>query len=69
MGSENTVTSPCYPFLAQTFGPSVFIWGIGLWVVKLIQVRMYSRRKVVGVGLIVVFRPLDWLLVTHFTFI
>lgn len=37
IASENTVVSPCYPFLAQTFGSVVFIWGIGLWVVKLIQ--------------------------------
>jgi hypothetical protein len=36
--SENVVVSPCYPILSQTFGPTVFIWGVGLWVVKLIQV-------------------------------
>lgn len=35
---ENIVLTPCYPILAQTFGSTVFVWGIGLWVVKLIQV-------------------------------
>lgn len=45
IASENTVVSPCYPFLAQTFGSVVFIWGIGLWVVKLIQVRISMKGE------------------------
>ena len=36
---ENQVLTSCYPVLAQTFGSTVFVWGAGLWVVKLIQVQ------------------------------
>ncbi|KAG2200451.1 hypothetical protein INT47_011431, partial [Mucor saturninus] len=34
---DDAVLGPCYPILVKAFGPTVFIWGIGLWVVKLIQ--------------------------------
>ncbi|CAO0791315.1 unnamed protein product [Mucor circinelloides] len=28
----------CFPMLSETFGSTIFIWGIGLWVVKVIQI-------------------------------
>lgn len=37
---DNVVLGPCYPILVKAFGSTVFIWGIGLWVVKLIQVTL-----------------------------
>jgi hypothetical protein len=39
VGDDNVVITGCYAVLAKTFGSTIFIWGIGLWVVKLIQVR------------------------------
>ncbi|KAL9555181.1 hypothetical protein MBANPS3_002485 [Mucor bainieri] len=35
--AEN-VDNACYPMLSETFGTTIFIWGIGLWVVKVIQI-------------------------------
>lgn len=28
----------CFPMLSETFGSTIFMWGIGLWVVKVMQV-------------------------------
>ncbi|CAO3628592.1 unnamed protein product [Mucor fragilis] len=36
--STENVRNACYPILSETFGSTIFIWGIGLWVVKLIQI-------------------------------
>ncbi|CEP18465.1 hypothetical protein [Parasitella parasitica] len=28
----------CYPILSEIFGSTIFLWGIGLWVVKIVQI-------------------------------
>ncbi|GAN00987.1 hypothetical protein MAM1_0004c00416 [Mucor ambiguus] len=35
--TEN-VDNACYPILSEKFGSTIFIWGIGLWVVKVFQI-------------------------------
>lgn len=42
---NNIVQSACYPILLKTFGSTVFLWGIGLWVIKLIQVSSKRVQK------------------------
>ncbi|KAI9362265.1 hypothetical protein BD770DRAFT_382280 [Pilaira anomala] len=34
---DETMMRSCYPVLAKQFGPTIFVWGIGLWLIKLIQ--------------------------------
>lgn len=43
---DENVDDACYPVLAETFGSTIFIWGIGLWVVKVIQVRRVIQQHV-----------------------
>jgi hypothetical protein len=40
---NNIVLSACYPILLKTFGSTVFVWGVGLWVIKLIQVNVKNQ--------------------------
>lgn len=42
---DHVVMGACYPILAKAYGSTVFIWGIGLWVVKLIQVNYFAVYK------------------------
>ncbi|GAA5808209.1 hypothetical protein MFLAVUS_001594 [Mucor flavus] len=35
--ASDTVMRPCFPVLAKKLGTTIFVWGIGLWVIKLIQ--------------------------------
>lgn len=39
---DETMMRSCYPVLAKQFGPTIFVWGIGLWLIKLIQVKKKS---------------------------
>ncbi|KAK4516346.1 uncharacterized protein ATC70_011316 [Mucor velutinosus] len=36
--STENVDTACYPILSETFGSTIYIWGIGLWAVKVIQI-------------------------------
>lgn len=38
--ASDTVLRPCFPVLAKKLGTTIFVWGIGLWVIKLIQVKI-----------------------------
>ncbi|KAI8075367.1 uncharacterized protein B0P05DRAFT_572702 [Gilbertella persicaria] len=33
----HALSKACYPILSRTFGPAIFVWGIVLWIMKLVQ--------------------------------
>lgn len=49
---KEAMDSSCYPILSQNFGSTLYVWGIKLWIFKLIQV---SNKPVVVFSVLIYF--------------